>query len=294
MAKVNITTDRSTSPTKNVSSYSTHIFSGITSSGDQFIFDLNAEPGTTSWYVLETIGLTSAYVPYAFNPYMVEALTNVQEQTTGDKISIFKESVTRLLESTATYYGYDSIDNAISYYDSLDSTKREEARSFSSWRDSVEFLADVNIFSYTADGVTLPDLAGFTGQTGYTEFSVVPLQEDFFGNEDIGYQILPNTDNKFISWYNIEHTNNSYGGGVGEFINSGDISAIYSISATIDQTGLSASWADEDFSIKMRLTGTANDYGVQTDYEYKLGSVGDVFSGFSGLKVRINCFGKFN
>lgn len=274
---------------KELSNYSYYTFEGLSAASTSFLQDLDEERGASAWYVFDPS--VTAYVPFEQD---VSSLFTDSVDITAESVSIFSQNVQFLLHSTAVSYGYDSVENFISYYNSADPTKREEARSFLNWRDEILQRADLNVYGFTAAGITLPNLTEFRGQTGYSEFEVSPIQETFFGNENLGYQIIPNTDNVFVSWYNIDHTDNLYGIGVGEFINSGNISAIYSISATIDQTGLSSSWESEDFSVKVRLTGTANDYGVQTDYEYKLGSVGSVFSGFSGLKVRINCVGKYN
>ena len=85
----------------------------------------------------------------------------------------FKEFVVdSILNDTARVYGYDSIDNAISYYNSSVTAWAEEAAAFNTWRDNTLSLMYQNIFSFTADGVTLPDLDGFTGQTGYAQLTL--------------------------------------------------------------------------------------------------------------------------
>lgn len=256
-------------------------FGGLTTQGEDFLHSLD----TDKWYIFDT----------SLN-YYTEIDVTLQELANSNQnynINIFQSQVGGLLDSTATYYGYDSIDNAISYYDSLDSTKREEARSFSSWRDSVEFLADVNIFSYTADGVTLPDLAGFTGQTGYAEFSVVPIPTTFFGNEDAGYHITDLENRIFTAWINVDHNSSSnYGYGVQIPFPTGNITKIYSLGAMVDQGGLTSEWFSEDYTLKIKMSGTANDYGVFTEFDYKINSLSNN-SNYQGLVLRFNILGEY-
>jgi hypothetical protein len=84
-------------------------------------------------------------------------------------IDFMKSSI---LDSIANFYGYDSIDNAISYCNSGITSWRNEAIAFNTWRDNTVSLMYQNIFSFTADGITLPDLDGFIGQTGYFDVGI--------------------------------------------------------------------------------------------------------------------------
>jgi hypothetical protein len=84
----------------------------------------------------------------------------------------FSSLIKNFLSRIAGDYGYDSIDNAISYYNSSVTAWAEEAAAFNTWRDNTLSLMYQNIFSFTADGVTLPDLDGFTGQTGYAQLTL--------------------------------------------------------------------------------------------------------------------------
>jgi hypothetical protein len=140
--------------------YSDQRLIGLTSSGSTFIRDSD----TGKWYVFDESN--EEYVEFPQNPYELPIvyepllLTSFIDQTVG------------LLSSTAIEYGYDSIDNAISYYNSSVTAWAEEAAAFNTWRDNTLSLMYQNIFSFTADGVTLPDLDGFTGQTGYAQLAL--------------------------------------------------------------------------------------------------------------------------
>jgi hypothetical protein len=136
------------------------ILKGLTTSGDSFILDTN----TNTWYVFNKD--SEEYQEFPQNPYELP--------TANPEIllSSFINQIVSLLSSTAIEYGYDSIDNAISYYNSSVTAWAEEAAAFNTWRDNTLSLMYQNIFSFTADGVTLPDLDGFTGQTGYVQLAL--------------------------------------------------------------------------------------------------------------------------
>jgi hypothetical protein len=257
------------------------ILKGLTTSGDSFILDTN----TNTWYVFNKD--SEEYQEFPQNPYELP--------TANPEIllSSFINQIVSLLSSTAIEYGYDSIDNAISYYNSQDEQKRTEARSFSTWRDSVLFLANLNIDNFNQFGTPLPTLEEFISQPEYEEFSPQPLLQTFSGNEAAGYQILDTEQKTFFGWSNIQHNNDLNGVGIGQLINSGNIKNIYSISCSIDQHGLTTAWGTDDYTVKIKFDGTPNDYGIVTDFEYKIGSASELFSGFSGLMVRINYMGKF-
>ena len=96
-------------------------------------------------------------------------------------IKFIVSNVNFLMNQTAKSYGYDSIDNAISYYNSGITSWRNEAIAFNTWRDNTVSLMYDNIFSFTADGITLPDLPGFTGQTGYFDVGITsPSRPNLF------------------------------------------------------------------------------------------------------------------
>jgi len=86
----------------------------------------------------------------------------------------------QLLNSVPLSYGYSSIENAISYYNSGITAWRNEAIAFNTWRDNTETLMYDNIFSFTADGITLPDLGGFTSQTGYFDVGITASRPNLF------------------------------------------------------------------------------------------------------------------
>lgn len=289
---VKLSKDPGLTGTKSVVSYIQYDFPGITTTGEIFLYDGDAE-GATAWYILENS--SGDYVPYSGDPNSEYLSITYFPNPTSDFISLFESRVSSLLNSTAVSYGYNSIDNAISYYDSLDFTKREEARSFSSWRDSVEFLADANIFSFTADGVTLPDLAGFTGQTGYAEFSVVPIPTTFFGDEDAGYHITDLENRIFTAWINVDHQ--GINSGLGQSIQipfpSGNITDIYSISGIVDQGSQTSDWLNANYSLKIKFSGTANSYGVQTEFDYMIHSLDGYATTYNGLVPRFTIIGGY-
>jgi len=120
-------------------------------------------------------GITYSFV--GFDP----EITIPTSDTTSDYISFFYANIKNLLEGTSISYGYDSIDNAISYYNSGITSWRNEAIAFNTWRDNTVSLMYDNIFSFTADGITLPDLPGFTGQTGYFDVGITsPSRPNLF------------------------------------------------------------------------------------------------------------------
>jgi len=288
-----LTTDPNDTSTKSIDSFEIVYFSGITS-GEKFIKDLNASPGTTSWYVYEKN--TKTYLPFSSNPYTVSALLEeIPESTTSEKISIFSASVSNLLNRKAIDYGYKSIDNAISYYNSEDTTKREEARSFSEWRDSVLFLAESNINGFTADGITLPDLNGFTSQNEYSDYSVFPIPTTFFGDEDAGYHITDLENRIFTAWINVDHQ--GVNSGLGQSIQipfpSGNITDIYSISGIVDQGSQTSDWLNANYSLKVKFSGTANSYGVQTEFDYMIHSLDGYATTYNGLAPRFTIIGGY-
>ena len=89
-------------------------------------------------------------------------------------ITNFYVGVYGLLDSVSGVYGYNGILDAISYYNSGTTAWRDEAIAFNTWRDNTIDLMYDNIYSFTADGITLPSLTagGFTGQTGYFDVAL--------------------------------------------------------------------------------------------------------------------------
>ena len=143
--------------------YAFYTVGGVTSSGSSFLLDLEAN----KWYVLEES--SSEYIAYgatAVSPYDNLPDSYYIQEFVGD--------VEGLLNTTAFSYGYNSIDNAISYYNSGITAWRDEAIAFNTWRDNTIDLMYDNIYSFTADGITLPSLTagGFTGQTGYFDVAL--------------------------------------------------------------------------------------------------------------------------
>lgn len=264
--------------------------SGISSGESFFALDIN----TKNWFYYDDTQkiFVSSSDPINFATDEVKEIPDVEILAQNDAIRIFTNDISQLLFGTAISYGYSSIDDAISYYNSLDQQKREEARSFSGWRDGVEFLADQNIFSFTADGVTLPDLAGFTGQTGYAEFSVVPIPTTFFGDEDAGYHITDLENRIFTAWINVD---NSVTSGISSGIEipfpSSDIKNIYNITGLVNQGTLSSDWETEDYNIKIKMSGATNSYGSYTNFDYKLGSKSS--NDYIGLKLHFSFMGSF-
>lgn len=210
-------------------------------------------------------------------------------------IQRFIGNINGLLNSQASSFGYHSIDNAISYYNSSDETKREQARSFSTWRDFVLSLADDNIYGFTADGVTLPNLTGFTGQTGYIGYDVLPIPTTFFGDEDAGYHITDLENKVFTAWINVEHQgiNSGLGQSVQIPFPSGNITDIYSISGIVDQGSQTSDWMNANYSLKIKFSGTANSYGVQTEFDYMIHSLDGYATTYNGLVPRFTIIGGY-
>lgn len=132
-----------------------YYFDGLTTQGRDFLHSLD----TDKWYIFDT----------SLN-YYTEIDVTLQDLVNSNQnynISNFQSEVNVLLESTAVSYGYNSIDNAISYYNSGITAWRNEAIAFNTWRDNTLDLMYDNVYSFTADGITLPTLSGFTGQAGY-------------------------------------------------------------------------------------------------------------------------------
>lgn len=275
---------------KTLTTYATYDFPGLTTTGTVFLYDADAT-GLTSWYLLDNS--SGEYVAYSGDPNSEYINTLPVESPTANSISLFQSRVNGLINSSAISYSYDSIDNAVSYYNSTNQTKRDEARSFSIWRDLVLSLADSNIYEFTSEGITLPDLAGFTGQTGYTGYEVTPIPTTFFGDEDAGYHITDLENRVFTAWINLDHNSvSNYGYGVQIPFPSGDITNIYSIGALVDQGGLTSEWFSEDYTLKMKLSGTANSYGALSEFDYKINSLSNS-SSYQGLKLRFNILGGY-
>ena len=144
---------------------------GVTSAGSTFLQNLL----TSRWYVLDTdSGGYIAYGATTDNPY-----DNLPQSYYTQK---FYNNINNFVANTATSYGYDSTENFISYYNSGITAWREEAIAFNTWRDNTVSLMYDNIFSFTADGTTLPDIATgeFTGQAGYFDVGVTASRPNLF------------------------------------------------------------------------------------------------------------------
>lgn len=87
-------------------------------------------------------------------------------------IQHFVEIIDEFITSYAISYGYSSIIDAVSYHNCGITAWEEESIAFNTWRANTESLMYDNIFSFTADGITLPDLAGFTSQAGYFDVGI--------------------------------------------------------------------------------------------------------------------------
>lgn len=265
------------------SNYTFYEIPNIPNTSSNFILDMN----TGQWYSFDSE--EGAYVSYKTpddNPYEDADFSSLL-------IPNFLNTISNHIFNTTSSLGYESPLDLLSYYNSLDEQKRAEAKAFLDWRDSVLFVANLNIDAFESFGATLPDLDGFTSQPEYVEFEVKPLLQTFSGNEIAGYQILDTREKTFFGWSNIQHTDDLNGNGIGELINSGNIKNIYSVSCSIDQNNLTGSWGTDDYTVKIKFNGDPNDYGVLTDFEYKIGNSSEIFSGFSGLMVRVNYMGKF-
>jgi len=131
---------------------------GLTTTGSVFVQDTE----TLKYYVYNDF--TSEYVELGGSGSYQELVNSNKELNIrgfrGDTIDPF-------LDQTAREYGYQTIHDAISYYNSGITAWRNEAIAFNTWRDNTQNLMFQNIHSYTADGITLPTLSGFTGQVGY-------------------------------------------------------------------------------------------------------------------------------
>jgi hypothetical protein len=97
-------------------------------------------------------------------------------------IKQFYGGVYNLMDREAFSFGYDSVQDAISYYNSGITAWRDEAIAFNTWRDNTVSLMYDNIFSFTADGITLPSLTSgaFTGQAGYFDVGVTASRPQLF------------------------------------------------------------------------------------------------------------------
>jgi hypothetical protein len=274
---------------RDLTTYAIYEFPGLTSTGTRFILDAEAT-GLTSWYLFD-ISL-GEYVAYSGDPNSEYINTLPVESPTANSISLFNYYVNDLLNSAAISYGYYSIDNAVSYYNSLDPTKREEARSFSDWRDSVLSLADTNIYGFTADGITLPDLAGFTGQTGYIDFSVIGIPTTLVGDENAGYHIT-DLENKIFTAWTKSNSDSSGFGTIQIPFPSGQIKNIYSITGLVDQGGLTSNWLTSDYTIKIKMSGTQNSFGTYTEFDYKINDVENNTVSYSDIHLRFNIIGGF-
>jgi hypothetical protein len=159
---------------KELNNYSYYTFQGLTSTSDSFLQDLD-EKGASAWYVFDPS--VTAYVPFGED---VLSLFTDSSSITSESVSIFFQNVRFLINSTAVSYGYDSADNFISYYNSGITAWRDEAIAFNTWRDNTLSLMYDNIFSFTADGITLPNLSGFTAQVGYFDVGVTASRPNLF------------------------------------------------------------------------------------------------------------------
>ena len=166
---VGLTTDNTKTT---VNSYSFHTFTGLTSTSDRFIKNLDAT-GASAWYVYDPS--VTGYILFGQD---VDEIPD--PNLTSNNVTQFHTTIQDLLYNTAIYYGYASSDNFISYYNSGITAWRNEAIAFNTWRDNTETLMYDNIFSFTADGITLPDLAGFTGQTGYFDVGITASRPNLF------------------------------------------------------------------------------------------------------------------
>lgn len=142
--------------------------SGITTGEAQFAYDSR----TNSWFYFneETSEFVASSDPLNF---VVEEEVTITEQENQNIITQeFLQQINSFLNETASSYGYDSIDNAISYYNSGITAWRNEAIAFNTWRDDTISLMYSNIFSFTSDGTALPDLLGFTSQPSYNDLNL--------------------------------------------------------------------------------------------------------------------------
>ena len=89
-------------------------------------------------------------------------------------INQFKGLVYNLLDAEAISGGFASISDAATFYLSTSTTEKSKAEDFIQWRDNTLNLMNQNIFSYTADGVTLPSLSEFVEQGEYWSIDFIP------------------------------------------------------------------------------------------------------------------------
>lgn len=94
------------------------------------------------------------------------------DQGLTEKYQSFFGIISNFIDNYPTSFGYGSIEEAISYYNSGITAWREEAIAFNTWRDNTLSLAYDNIYGFTANGITLPSLSGFTSQQGYFEVDI--------------------------------------------------------------------------------------------------------------------------
>lgn len=111
-------------------------------------------------------------------------LSDIPSATFTDQelIGIFYSGVYSLLDEISSVYGYNGIVDAVSYYNSGITAWRDEAIAFNTWRDNTVSLMYDNIFSFTADGITLPSLTsgGFTGQAEYFDVGITASRPQLF------------------------------------------------------------------------------------------------------------------
>jgi len=159
-------------PTSLTHTSESFLFSGLTTQGDSFLHDLIDD----TWFIFDptTGGTGGAYVE------IDKTLEELKTSSQRYQIQVFYNNVQTLISDTVRSYNYDSSDNFISYYNSGVTAWRNEAIAFNTWRDNTETLMYDNIFSFTADGITLPDLAGFTGQTGYFDVGITASRPNLF------------------------------------------------------------------------------------------------------------------
>lgn len=133
---------------------------GLTTQGSKFIEDVTSG----KWFIYDesVTGYVEMNISY-------QQLVNNFSSRQPERIRVLNEGVQLFLNDTAVDYGYDSIHDAISYYNSGITAWRNEAIAFNTWRDNTVTLMYDNIYSFTADGITLPSLTAgsFTGQAGY-------------------------------------------------------------------------------------------------------------------------------
>jgi len=243
-----------------------------------------ADSSKTITFDVGTSGLTLSEVP---------SLTLSQQQ----QISNFQGSVYNFLNETSVTFGYFDIQDAISYRNSGIVARRSEAIAFNTWRDHTLALMYDNIYSFTADGITLPSVAAgsFTGQAGYTEFSVSPTPITFFGDGDAGYHITDLENRIFTAWINVNHQ--GINSGLGQSIQipfpSGNITDIYSISGIVDQGSQTSDWLNANYSLKIKFSGTANSFGVQTEFDYLIHSLDGYSTTYNGLISRFTIIGGY-